>query len=257
MTSEMPGSSRIDVPTEDPPRSGDPLGSPRAAQFLATEHWSLLATRSMSWNESFARSSMFLTSLSTATVALALVGSATQFGPEFVTFALVVLSITLFLGVATFVRLSQVNNEDLYWVAGMNRLRGVYARLEPGIEEEFVSGTTLDTPGFALTYGAMDVTGFSSLHQFVTTPGVIGIICSVLAGVIAGLVTLQLAPVMASAIGVGLVVTVIATALFITYARRDAAAYLARMIRFRGSAGPDQGGGAAGPDDGAVGDGAR
>ena len=104
-----------------PPESS----SARRAQFLATEHWSLLATRSMSWNESFARSSMFLTSLSTATVALALVGSATQFGPEFVTFALVVLSITLFLGVATFVRLSQVNNEDLYWVAGMNRLRGL------------------------------------------------------------------------------------------------------------------------------------
>jgi len=63
-----------------PPESS----SARRAQFLATEHWSLLATRSMSWNESFARSSMFLTSLSTATVALALVGSATQFGPEFV-----------------------------------------------------------------------------------------------------------------------------------------------------------------------------
>jgi hypothetical protein len=210
-----------------------PESSPaRRAQFLATEHWSLLATRSMSWNESFARSSMFLTSLSTATVALALVGSATQFGPEFVTFALVVLSITLFLGVATFIRLSQVNNEDLYWVAGMNRLRGVYARLEPGIEEDFVAGTTLDAKGFALTYEAMDVTGFSALHLFVTTPGVIGIVCSVLAGVIAGLVTLQLAPSMTPAIGVGFAVAVVSTGLFIAYARRDAAGYLARMIRF-------------------------
>jgi hypothetical protein len=214
------------VPT--PPESS----RARRAQFLATEHWSLLATRSMSWNESFARSSMFLTSLSTATVALALVGSATQFGPEFVTFALVVLSITLFLGVATFIRLSQVNNEDLYWVAGMNRLRGVYARLEPGIEEDFVAGTTLDAKGFALTYGAMDVTGFSALHLFVTTPGVIGIVCSVLAGVIAGLVTLQLAPSMTPAIGVGFAVAVVSTGLFIAYARRDAAGYLARMIRF-------------------------
>jgi hypothetical protein len=210
-----------------------PESSPaRRAQFLATEHWSLLATRSMSWNESFARCSMFLTSLSTATVALALVGSATDFGPEFVTFALVVLSITLFLGVATFIRLSQVNNEDLYWVAGMNRLRGQYARLEPGIEDEFVAGTTLDAKGFALTYGAMDVTGFSALHFFVTTPGVIGIVCSVLAGVIAGLVALQAAPSMNAAIWVGLVVSLIATALFIVYARRDASGYLARMIRF-------------------------
>jgi membrane protein implicated in regulation of membrane protease activity len=212
-----------------------PDSSARRAQFLATEHWSLLATRSMSWNESFSRTSMFLTSLSTATVALALVGSATTFGPEFVTFALVVLSITLFLGVATFIRLSQVNNEDLYWVAGMNRLRGQYAKLEPGIEDEFVAGTTLDAKGFALTYGAMDVTGFSSIHFFVTTPGVIGIVCSVLAGVIAGLVTLQVAPSMNAAIWVGLVVSLIATALFIVYARRDASGYQARMIRFQDS----------------------
>ncbi len=236
MTSEMPGASGIDIPSAEPARPGKPLDSPRAAQFLATEHWSLLATRSMSWNESFSRSSMFLTSLSTATVSLALVGSATQFGPEFVTFALVVLSITLFLGIATFVRLSQVNNEDLYWVAGMNRLRGVYARLEPGIEEEFVSGTTLDAPGFAMTYGALNVTGGAALHVFVTTPGVIGIVCSAIAGVIAGLVTIQLAPSMTPAVGVGFLVAVISTALFITYARRDAAGYLARMIRFQEAA---------------------
>jgi hypothetical protein len=213
-----------------------PDSSARRAQFLATEHWSLLATRSMSWNESFARSSMFLTSLSTATVALALVGSATQFGPEFVTFALVVLSITLFLGVATFIRLGQVNNEDLYWVAGMNRLRGQYALLEPGIEDEFVTGTTLDTKGFALSFGAMDVTGSPWLHVFVTTPGVVAVVCSVIAGVIAGLVTLQVAPAsMGSAIGVGAVVAAVAVALLIAYARRDAAAYLARMIRFQQS----------------------
>jgi len=210
------------------------LDDPRAPQFLATEHWSLLATRSMSWNESFARTSMFLTSLSTATVALALVGSATSFGPEFVVFALVVLSITLFLGVATFVRLSQVNNEDLYWVAGMNRLRGVYARLEPGIEEELVSGTTLDVPGFAMTYGAMQVTSWAPLHFFVTTPGVVGIICSVLAGVVASLLSIQFGPAMTSVVGIGVVVALVAAILLQVYARRDAAAYLARMIRFHG-----------------------
>jgi len=208
--------------------------SARRAQFLATEHWSLLATRSMSWNESFSRTSMFLTSLSTATVALALVGSATGFGPEFVVFAVVVLSITLFLGVATFVRLTQVNNEDFYWVAGMNRLRGVYARLEPGIEDEFVTGTTLDVPGFALSYAAMQVTGWSPLHFFVTTPGVVGVICSVLAGVVAGLFTLQVAPAMTPALGIGVVVSIISSVLLVTYARRDATAYIARMIRFQG-----------------------
>jgi len=207
--------------------------SARRVQLLTTEHWSLLATRSMSWNESFSRTSMFLTSLSTATVSLALVGSATGFGPEFVVFALVVLSITLFLGVATFIRVTQVNNEDLYWVAGMNRLRGVYARLEPGIDDDFVTGTSLDAPGFALSFGAMQVTGWAPLHFFVTTPGVVGIISSVIAGVIAGLLTIQAMP-MAPAVGVGVIVALVATGLFIVYARRDSAAYMTRMIRFQG-----------------------
>jgi len=214
--------------------SPDWRSDPRSLQILTTEHWSLLATRSMSWNESFARTSMFLTALSTATVALALVGSATGFGTEFVVFAVVVLSITLFLGIATFARLSQVNNEDLYWVAGMNRLRGVYARLTPGVEDEFVTGTTLDVPGFALSYAAQQVTGFAALHFFVTTPGVVGIISSVIAGVIAGLVALQLAPTMSPAVGVGVVVAVVAAVLFAIYARRDATRYINRMIRFRG-----------------------
>jgi hypothetical protein len=240
---ERLGSSGLEhVPRPSSTGSGAGRDEQRLLQILSTEHWSLLATRSMSWNESFARSSMFLTALSTATVALALVGSATGFGSEFAIFALVVLSITLFLGVATYVRLTQVNNEDLYWVAGMNRLRGLYARLEPGVEDEFVTGTTLDVPGFALSYGAMQVTGWSPIHFFVTTPGVIGTICSVISGVIAGLVTIQLAPTMTSAVGVGALVAVIAAVLFVAYGRRQSNAYIARMIRFRGDpdAPPDE-----------------
>ncbi len=215
---------------------------PRSLQILTTEHWSLLATRSLSWNESFARTSMFLTSLSTATVALALVGSATGFGVEFLVFGVVVLAITLFLGAATFVRLTEVNNEDLYWVAGMNRLRGVYARMEPGIEDEFVTGTTLDVQGFALSFGASQVTGLAPLHFLVTTPGVVGIVTAVLAGVVGGLVTLLVSPGMSSAVGVGVLVTVVAVALLFVYNRRSAAGYIDRMIRFRGDpdAPPDE-----------------
>lgn len=217
------------------PASGpEAAASARYVQLLTTEHWSLLATRSMSWNESFARTSMFLSSLSTATVALALVGSATGFGTEFTLFAVIVLSITLFLGLATFVRLIQVNDEDLYWVAGMNRLRGVYARLEPGIDQDFVTGTTLDVPGFALSFGAQQVTRWAPLHFFVTTPGVVGTICAVIAGVIGGLASLQLAPTMGSAVGTGVVVTVIAALLLVAYGRRETTRYINRMIRFRG-----------------------
>jgi hypothetical protein len=84
----------------------------------------------------------------------------------------------------------------------------------------------------------MDVTGFSALHVFVTTPGVTGIVCSAIAGVIAGLVALQVTPGMTSAIWVGLAVGAVSSVLFIAYAKRDAAGYLARMIRFQQVAKP-------------------
>ena len=81
-------------------------------QILSTEHWSLLASRSLAWNESFARAGMFLTTLSGAMVALALVAQASGFDAEFVLFALVVLPVTLFVGVATFLRMGASNWHD-------------------------------------------------------------------------------------------------------------------------------------------------
>ena len=56
-------------------------------QILTTEHWSLLSTRAMSWNEAFSRATMFLSVLSGAVVALALVAQVTSFGEAFLTFA--------------------------------------------------------------------------------------------------------------------------------------------------------------------------
>ena len=90
-------------PFTTPPPLSDRSGITDAvrAQILATEHWSLLATRSMTWNEIFSRASMFVTVLSAAGVALALVAQATGFGPSFRLFALLVLPVVLLVGLAT------------------------------------------------------------------------------------------------------------------------------------------------------------
>ena len=212
------------------PVASDRHTDPREAQFLATEHWSLLATRSMSWNEAFSRTGMFLSTLSAASVALALVGPATSFGQEFAIFALVILSITLFLGVATFVRLTQVNNEDLYWVAGMNTLRAAYVRLVPGIEREFFAGWTLDAPGLSRSFAAIDVISAPApLHTLVTTPAVVGIISAAIAGVMAGLAAIQVSMGMGPAVGVGIAVFAIGVALFLGFTVREGTRYLARI----------------------------
>lgn len=206
----------------------------RRAQLLSTEHWSLLATRSMSWNEAFSRTSMFLSVLSAATVALALAGPAMEFGSAFPLFAVVVLSVTLFLGIATYVRLVQVNNEDLYWVAGMNRIRGAYARMLPGVEADFVTGHRLDAEGMARTFAATDVTtSVSPLHMLVTTPAVVAVISSVIAGVIAGLLAAQVEPDLSLAVVGGVGVFVIVAVALIAYGRRSANAYIAHVMRQR------------------------
>lgn len=92
------------------PASGAELG-PHARQILTAEHWSLLASRSMGYTEAMSRASIFVAALSGAVVALALVAQATDFGDGFVAFALVLVPVVYFLGLATVVRLAQINFE--------------------------------------------------------------------------------------------------------------------------------------------------
>ena len=226
MTEHSPGSTRA---ASYPTPSSDEDHAHRV-QLLTTEHWSLLATRSMSWNEAFSRTSTFLSTLSAGTVALALAGPAMTFGAAFALFALVILSVILFLGVATYVRLTQVNNEDLYWVYGMNRLRGAYARMVPGIEHEFITGHTVDAAGFARTFGAVDVTSSSSiLHTLITTPAVVGVISSVVFGVIVGLVVSQLGVSELVSVAAGAGGALLGIAMLIRYATREQRKYIRRM----------------------------
>jgi len=89
-------------------RTGDVTPAMRL-QILSTEHWSLLASRSLAWNEAFSRAGMFLTTLTGAIVALALVAQASAFGDSFVLFALVILPVVLLIGVATWIRLGSSN----------------------------------------------------------------------------------------------------------------------------------------------------
>jgi hypothetical protein len=178
-------------------------------QILATEHWSLLATRSLSWNESFARASMFLTLLSGATVALALVAQATSFSQGFVVFALLILPVVLFVGLATYVRLLEINNEDYVWVRGMNRLRGAYLELEPELARYFITGSTEEAASIYQTFGSLPGEPGSAdsglFHGFVTTPTTIAFVDAMLAAVLAAVVAVQLNMEMAPVAGIGVV----------------------------------------------------
>jgi hypothetical protein len=180
--------------------SDRPLDDPRALQILATEHWSLLATRSLSWNESFSRAGLFLSVLSATAVALALVAQATAFGPGFVAFALVMLPVDLFIGLATFTRLDEVNGEDVMWVAGMNRIRHAYLEIGAGLSPYFVAGSHDDDVGLRQTFG-IHPPGSAVAHWLVTMPGMVAVIDAVLAGLIVGVVLMARSMDMAASIG--------------------------------------------------------
>ena len=113
------------------PTGGGLASSPHALQILSTEHWSLLASRSLCYTEAMSRASIFVAALTGSVVALALVAQATDFGDGFVAFALVLLPVVFFLGVVTILRLGQINREDAVWVQGMNRIRHAYLELAP------------------------------------------------------------------------------------------------------------------------------
>jgi hypothetical protein len=196
-------------------------------QMLATEHWSLLATRSLSWNEAFARASMFLSLLTGAVVALALVAQATSFGEGFVLFALLILPVVLFIGLATYVRLLEINNEDYVWVRGMNRLRGAYLQIDPELEPHFITGTTEEADAIFRTFGTHR-TGAGSLdtglfHGFVTTPATIAFVNAVLGGVLAAIIVVQLKMAMLPAAGIGVVVFIASGAALLLFGYRSQA----------------------------------
>lgn len=185
-------------------------------QMLATEHWNLLATRSLSWSESFSRAGMFLTVLSGATVALALVAQATEFGEGFVLFALLILPVLLFVGGATFVRLVEINNEDVHWVYGMNRLRHAYLDMEPEIEPYFVTGFTDSDEAIVRTYGS-HATGSPLAHALVTTPATIAFVNAMLAAVLGVVALMQWSMTMLPAVAIGAVIFLIACAIQIWF----------------------------------------
>ena len=180
--------------TEMPPAGHDPLAASKL-QILATEHWSMLATRSLTYTESLGRVNVFLAILSGAVIALALVAQADRFGPTFILIAILTLSVVLFAGLATITRLTQLNRDDFRWVIAMNRLRHGYLDLHPELEPNFTTSPYDDVPGALKTIG-IDVTAApglgSAMHVFQTLPGMLSVIVAAVAGAIGALAALAI-----------------------------------------------------------------
>jgi hypothetical protein len=137
-------------PTADP--HPDPVPVSVRAQLLATEHWGLLAARGTAQNEVLTRVAIFFTLVSAGLVSLALIGQATEFSESFSGFTLGIIGFICFVGFLTQVRVFAVGMEDLMYVVAMNRLRGAYAEIDPGIEKYFMASWHDDQAGSIHTY---------------------------------------------------------------------------------------------------------
>lgn len=186
-----------------------PRPESEALQILATEHWSLLATRSLIYQESLGRVNMFLGILSGAVIALALVAQASHFSSAFYAVAVFMLTVVFFTGIATIRRLMMLNRDDYHTVVGMNRLRHGYFDRHPELEPYFITSGFDDLAGALRTLGLEVETAHglgSFFHGFVTLPGMVGVIVASVGGAIGGLAVLGFgapayAAILAGAIG--------------------------------------------------------
>jgi len=182
----------------------EPLPPAVRAQLLATEHWSLLATRSQTWSEVMSRIMAQFTFTSAVLVVLALVVQREGMDGPFRPLALGLGAAVTLTGTLTSMRVHYASHEDAQLVRGMNRLRAAYVDLDPGITPYLIAGYTDDGRGISQTYTMgpkRDVTQLlASASLFITTVtalvagGWVGILVSpggtalaVVLGVLAGL----------------------------------------------------------------------
>jgi len=203
-----PGPGPEPAPTPVPPErfgSATPASGPTPVQLrlqiLSTEHWSLLASRSLAWNEVFSRAGTYLSTLSASIVALGLIGGIDGFGDAFFAFAFVILPVVLFIGIGAWLRMAASNYHDAWTIIGMNRIRAAYLQIAPELAPFFVMGTHDDPKGVSITMAVPPGTP-QVVHLMASTPFLIVTLNSVVAGAIGALLLVRIAH-------VGLVLTVV------------------------------------------------
>jgi hypothetical protein len=199
-------------------------------QILATEHWSLLASRSLGYTDSFSRASMFFSVLSGTVIALALIAQAGRFDTTFFAAALLLLPVVFFVGVVTITRIGNLNAEDARWVMGMNRIRHAYTEMHPELRQYFITSDRDDVRGVLTTFGINAPTPGAHFlsdvgHGLQTLPGMLAIMTAVVAGAWAALVGVALGADKAVAIAIGAVIFLLTLVAHGLFARRAVMGY--------------------------------
>ena len=146
-------------------------------QALGAEFSMLQGARGATISESSSRSSLYMTTLSGAVVALALVAQASRFGVSFFTFALAIMPVVFFLGVTTYYRLLQTGVEDVIYARAVSKIRDFFSAIEPS-QAAFFQASAVDQVGLR-NLGLWRL----RWQQFLSAAATVAIVNSVVGGV--------------------------------------------------------------------------
>jgi hypothetical protein len=194
------------------------------SDVLGNEYTILMSALNAAWSASLVRTSIFLVALSAAGEALGFVAQEGLGSAPFTNLALVVLPLVLFLGIATIVRLVQVQRESLVYNVGLNRIRHFFQEVAPASRPYFVLPAHDDELARYQSIG----TGMSRRpprrrlpYLVVQTQGIVGVVT---AAVAAGIGGIALSTAGALAAGVAAAVAFVATLMVLfTYWQRSLA----------------------------------
>lgn len=146
-------------------------------QALGAEFAMLQGARGGTISESASRSSLYMTTLSSSVVALALVAQASRFGQAFFIFALAVLPVVFFLGITTYYRLLETGVEDVIYARAISKIRDFFSQIDPA-EADFFQASGVDQVGLR-NLGMWRL----RWQQFLSAAATVAIVNSVLGGV--------------------------------------------------------------------------
>ncbi len=192
----------------------DPLARQLALSALTTEQFNLQTARMGTIAEANGRSTLYLGTLSSAVIAIAFVGQASQLGDTFYLFALTLLPPVFLLGVFSYLRLVQTSIENMVYALGSFRIRQYFLRLDPAAAPFF---PPTDPQGMT-KLERMGVVATGPLQLLLTAASMIACINAIVGGVTVALAGRSLleASVPVAAV-TGAVVTLGLAALFFVY----------------------------------------
>jgi hypothetical protein len=200
--------------------SDEPLPAAVRVQILATEHWSLLATRGMTWSEIMSRISIYLTVASASLVVLALVAQTSGYeSTAFRVLSIGLASVLLLLGTLTGLRVANGSHEDQVLVLGMNRLRAAYLAIDPSLAQYLVTDWHDDARGALATY-TVGIPRSLPSHVLASTSMFVNSVNTVVAGALGALVASAAGAPVGVVVVVGVVCAVAYLGVMVDWGRR-------------------------------------